>query len=170
MASVPDFRMLPFSLDAVDASGTSVGRTAYRKLYATENILRVVVHSVLTAQVGPDWWAFEVDPYLQEKVESVKADYARLLGRSTVGRHELYFTFLHQLNDIIRPASHLFLPAVPDIDEWIVRIERLRLPRNMVGHVNWPNATAARTIQRTHAAARSTIQDVRAAGIPLLVP
>lgn len=68
MPPIPDFRTRPFSLGAVNASGASLGRTAYRKLYAIENILRVVIHSVLTAQIGPDWWAFEVDPDLQDKV------------------------------------------------------------------------------------------------------
>jgi len=170
MASVPDFRTLPFTLQAVNASGMSVGRTAYRGLYAIENILRVIVHSVLTAQVGPNWWEFAVDDRLRQKARGVRESYASLLGRAPAGRHDLYFTFLPDLNKILRPNSHLFLPAVPDIDEWMVRIERLRLPRNMVGHANWPTASAATTIRRTHAAARVTIRDVRAAGIPLLVP
>jgi hypothetical protein len=170
MTSVPDFRTLPFNLAAVDASGTSMGRSSYRKLYAIENILRVIIHSVLTVQIGPDWWMFAVDPDFREKVRGVRETYAGLLGRAPTGRHDLYFTFLPDLNKVIRPNSHLFPPAVPDIDEWMVRIERLRLPRNMVGHANWPTTAAARTIQGTHRAARTTVHDVTAAGVPLLVP
>jgi hypothetical protein len=170
MASVVDYRTLPFSVESVNASGLSLGRTAYRKLYAIENTLRVIIHSVLTAQIGPGWWEFAVDPKFRKKVSDVRDGYRDLLGRAPVGRHDLYYTFLPDLNRIIRPNAHLFPPAVPDVDEWIVRIERLRLPRNLVGHANWPTAAAARTIQRTHEAARAAVQSVTQSGIPLLVP
>jgi hypothetical protein len=170
MAPVPDFRTLPFAVATLDASGSSVGRTSYRKLYGIENILRVVIHSVLTAQIGPGWWAFAVDPDLQRDVSRVRRQYGDLLGRAPAGGHDLYFTFLPQLNDILRPNSHLFVPVVPDVDRWLVRIERLRLPRNMVGHANWPSVPAANTIQATYTAARKLVRDVDGAGVPMLIP
>jgi hypothetical protein len=111
-----------------------------------------------------------VDPDLREKVAGVRGQYAGLLGRAPTGRHDLYFTFLPQLNDILRPNSHLFVPVVPDVDQWLVRIERLRLPRNMVGHSNWPTVAAGRTIQDTHTAARKLVGVVGSAGVPLLIP
>lgn len=37
--------------------------------------------------------------------------------------------------------SNLFLPLIPDIDQWMARIEQIRLPRNVVAHMNWPSQT-----------------------------
>jgi hypothetical protein len=54
--------------------------------------------------------------------------------------HGVYYLFLSDLNKIITPNSHLFRPHVPDIDQWIARIEQIRVPRNIVGHMNWLTA------------------------------
>jgi hypothetical protein len=167
--SVPDYRTLPFSLASLDAAGTSAGRSVYRQLYGIENILRVVIHSVLTAQIGGNWWGIAVAPGVQNKVRGVQASYAAAPGRTPAVRHPLYYTFLPDLSDIIRPNTHLFLPAVPDIATWLVRIERIRLPRNIVGHMNWPTQSDRRLIRETYRAARGTIADVLAAGVPLIM-
>lgn len=62
------------------------------------------------------------------------------------GSHDIYYVDLSDLNEIIRANSHLFLPVIPDIDAWMARIEQIRLPRNIVAHMNWPHATDRKRI------------------------
>jgi hypothetical protein len=170
MPPVPDFRTLTFDLGKVDASGMAAGRSVYRKLYAIENVLRVVVHSILTVQIGSNWWVFAANSNLQRKVLSVRANYAASPGRAPASRHDLYYTFFPDLNEIMRANSHLFLPVVPDIDIWIARIERLRIPRNLVGHMNWPSAPDRQLIQMTYSELKSLLRDVSQAGVAMLIP
>lgn len=62
------------------------------------------------------------------------------------GVHGIYYTTLFQLTDIIRTNSHLFAPMIPDVDQWILRIELIRYPRNVVGHMNFPTRTDQKRI------------------------
>jgi len=55
------------------------------------------------------------------------------------GSHFIYFIDLHDLNEITRVNSHFFIPTIPDIDQWVLKIEMLRLPRNVIAHMNFPN-------------------------------
>lgn len=170
MSAAVDFRTLALDLGRVDASGKDVGRRVYWKLYAIENIVRVIVHSVLTAQMGPNWWALAVDADTQKVIRRVQADYAASPWHSQPGRHEIYYTFLKDLNEIIRANSHQFLPVIPDIDQWIARIEQVRLPRNIVGHMNWPSAVDRQRIDVFYADIQVLIGQVSQAGIQLMIP
>lgn len=40
----------------------------------------------------------------------------------------------------MRANSNLFHPILPHLDKWIVGIEDLRLPRNIIAHMNYPNS------------------------------
>lgn len=141
MPGAVDFRTRAFAGVNVDASGRDLGRKVYWKLYVIENLIRVVVHSILTAQVGPNWWASSVSTDLQRQVTRFKSRYAKQPWHSPPGQHDIYYTFLSDLSEIIRAHSHLFLPLIPDIDQWMARIEQILLPRNIVGHMNWLSAT-----------------------------
>ena len=146
MAAV-DFRRRAFSVANVRASGRNVGREVYWKLYAVENLIRIVVHSVLSAQINPNWWMQSVNQNLQGKVAGFRAQYVNQPWHSTPGRHEIYYAFLSDLGAIISAHSHLFVPLIPDIHQWVARIELLRLPRNIVGHMNWPHKTDRQRIE-----------------------
>jgi hypothetical protein len=137
MPKAADFRSYAFDHVKVDVSGKDLGRKVYWKLYAIENLVRIIVHSVLTAQVGANWWTLAVDPNIRGSVKSRMADYGKQPWHGTPGKHEVYYAFLSDLNKIITPNSHLFKPHIADIDQWIARIEQIRLPRNIVGHMNW---------------------------------
>ena len=67
-----DFRQSPFDVQRVQASGRHVGRNVYWKLYTIENLVRVVVHSVLSAQINAGWWSTAVDPTIARKGNSCK--------------------------------------------------------------------------------------------------
>jgi hypothetical protein len=140
MPATSDFRSAGrFDLSRVDTSGRDVGRRVYWKLYAIENVMRVIIHSVLSAQVGADWWSLAVDASLQRKAQRFRATYTSSPWHSSPGKHDIYFVDLADLNEIMRANSNLFLPLIPDIDQWMARIEQIRLPRNIVAHMNWPS-------------------------------
>jgi hypothetical protein len=170
MPSATDFRGYAFDVRRVDAAGRNIGTKVYWKLYAIENLVRVLVHAVLGTQVGPNWWAVAVDPGTQGSVQRRMADYANRPWHSTPGRHEIYYAFLSDLSKIITANSHLFRPLIPDIDQWIARIEQVRLPRNIVGHMNWPTKTDRQRIDVVHADLQQLVQHLAASGVSLTIP
>ena len=139
--STIDFRGLAFDPNRIELCGKDIGRKTYYKLYLIENVVRILIYSVLNAQIGSNWWITAVSLKLRKKVENRQKNYLQSPWHSSPGNHELYYIDITDLNEIIRVNSHLFLPIVPDIDQWISRIEQIRLPRNVVAHMNWPNST-----------------------------
>lgn len=170
MPAVADFRSYAFDRNRVDASGKNVGRKVYWKLYAIENLIRVLVHSILAAQAGANWWTVAVDPGIQGQVRSRIAEYSKHPWHSTPGKHSIYYAFLSDLNKIIVANSHLFKPAVHDIDQWVARIEQVRLPRNIVGHMNWPSATDRQRIDVFYADIQQLMNQLASSGLNLTVP
>jgi hypothetical protein len=122
MPTTNDFRNYAFDPARVDAAGKNIGQKVYWKLYAIENLVRVIVHSILTAQVGANWWTVAVDPGIQGSVQHRRSDYTNRPWHSTPGKHDVYYAFLSDLSKIITANSHLFRPVIPDIDQWIARI------------------------------------------------
>lgn len=142
-----DFRQFAFDIPRIDATAKSVGRSAYWRLYTIENVLRVIVHSVLTAQIGPHWWAIAVAPDLDKQAQRFENRYAANPWHSAQGRHLIYYLYLSDLGQIMREASQYFLPVMPDVDQWVAKIEQVRLPRNVVGHMNFPSANDRKRIE-----------------------
>ena len=132
-----DFRTLPFDLNKVDASGKNVGGKVYWKLYAIENLIRIVVHSVLTAQLGPTWWSIAVDPTTQKEVERLKRSYGKKPWYSTPGKHEIYYLVLSELTKVLTTNSNQFKPTHSRHRPVDRQLEHIRVPRNIVGHMNW---------------------------------
>ena len=170
MPAISDFRNYAFDTARVEAAGKNVGSKVYWKLFAIENLVRVVVHSILTVQAGSNYWSIAIDPGIRGQVEKRRKDYASRPWHSTPGKHDIYYTFLSDLNKIIAANSHLFKPMVPDIDQWVARIEQVRLPRNIVGHMNWLSMTDRQRIDVFHADVQHLIQHLASAGASLIVP
>ena len=114
-------------------------------MYFVENTLRVTINSILSIEIGKNWWDVAVDFNIRTKVERFKSQY-KGSKLPTIGRHGLYFIGLGDLNEIVRANANLIQPIVPDIQDWIVRIEQLRLPRNYVAHMNHPSNAALELI------------------------
>lgn len=146
MSPATDFRLYSFDPSRVESSGKYVGRNIYWKLHFIENIFRVIINSVLSAQIGPEWWATAVDGKIRARAKRFKKDYLKRPWHTAPGSHNIYYVHLQDLNEIMRANSHLFLPVLPEIDSWIARIEQLRLPRNIVCHMNFPNPTDRKRI------------------------
>jgi hypothetical protein len=137
MAATRDFRAYAFELGRVATAGKVVGRDAYSKLYVIENTLRVIIHSVLTVELGPSWWDTAVDEPRRKKAERFRARYASKPWHGNPGQHGLYYMDLADLGEILRVNSHLFEPVIPEVDALLVHIEQIREPRNVVCHMNW---------------------------------
>lgn len=170
MPATNDFRPYAFDSRRVDAAGKNVGQHVYWKLYAIENLVRVMVHSVLTVQISQNWWTVAVDRKIQGSVTKKKLDYASQPWHSTPGKHDVYYTFLSDLSKIMTANSHLFLPVIPDIHQWIARIEQIRLPRNIVGHMNWPHKTDRQRIDVFYSDLNQLLHRLAASGPGLSIP
>jgi hypothetical protein len=170
MPIVRDFRSYSFSLARIDGCGRFIGRRSYWKLYAVENVLRVFIHSALSAQIIPAWWDVAVDPRIRKNAEKFRGQYMTKPWHTLPGGHGIYYVFLSDLNRIISSNSNLFLPLVPDVDAWIAKIEEIRVPRNIVGHMNFPNEPDRRRIDKTYSEIRTLIQRLEAHGLSVQIP
>lgn len=170
MPRTTDFRKSSFDIPKVEASGKFVGSKTYWKIYATENLFRIIIHSILSAQIGSQWWTTAVDRNIQGRGQRFRQEYLRQPWHTSPGVHDIYYTHLRDLAEIIRANSNLFRPSIPEIDSWIARIEQLRLPRNIVGHMNYPKQVDRKRIDVIHADTRELIRHLKSAGLALLIP
>ncbi len=140
MPRIVDFRKKPqFVIENVSNNGIYLGKRIYWKLYAVENFYRVIIHSILSVEINSDWWSIATPPPIQRKAEKLKENYLKKSWHTLPGKHFIYFTDLSNLNEIARINSGFFIPIIPTIDEWIFKIEDIRLPRNIIAHMNFPN-------------------------------
>jgi hypothetical protein len=143
----------------------------FSKLYAIENLTRVLIHSVLNVQVGPDWWDKAVDKKTRDGAERFKARYAAKPWHGQPGGHGLYYLGLPDLNEIIRVQAHVIRHVVPEIDHLMVQLELIREPRNIVCHMNWPTkADAARVDVLLNDVEAHIGRLAKAGKVPLVVP
>ncbi len=170
MPIVSDFRNFPFDPRRVDRCGKFVGRQVYWKLYAVENLLRLVIHSILSMQISPGWWNVAVDPRVRKRAQDFRRQYLRRPWHTVPGSHDIYFVFLSDLNNIVRANSNLFLPVLPDIDQMMVKIEGVRLPRNIVGHMNFPNRPDRQRIDAIYNDFTSLVAHLQNSGIAMNIP
>lgn len=169
MATI-DFRPHAFDAGRVDRTAKSVGRGPFAQLYAAENVLRVVINSVLLVQSGPNWWLTGVDQRLQAQAATFAGRHAAKPWYSTPGPHGLYYLFMSDLAEIIRANGHLFRPLVPDVDLWLLKIEDVRLPRNVVCHMNFPTKIDQQRIGVFYNDVRGLASQLASGGLALRVP
>ncbi len=172
MPKALDFRQLPFGTDAITKGGKYIGRKTYWKLYAIENIFRIVIHSILSIEITkPDnWWDVAVDVTIKQKAERFKTNYLKKAWHGKPGAHDIYYIDLKDLNEIIRANANLFDPVIPNLDKWMLGIEDLRLPRNVVAHMNFPSSIDVKRIDVFYEDCLKLISLVEAKNIPLMIP
>jgi hypothetical protein len=137
-----------------------VSRTVYWKLYFVENVLRIIINSILSLQVNPphDWWDVIIGETMKNEVERVRRGYLARPWHTYPGRHGIYYLYLHNLGDIMRDHAEYFLPVIPDVDQWVLKIEQIRLPRNVVGHMNFLSSNDRRRIDSMYDECRRLVQ------------
>jgi hypothetical protein len=165
-----DFRLYAFQIVRVERCGRSVGRNLFWKLYTVENSLRIVIHSVLTVQLAPNWWGIAVGQRKQAQLANFRADYTSRPQHASPGAHDIYLLYLSDLTKMLATFRTQFLPVVPDVDQWVVRLENIRLPRNLVGHMNFPNAFDRQRIDLAYSALPALFNQLTTTGIPILIP
>ena len=170
MPLVRDFRNASFAPNRIDRCGRYVGSKLYWKLYAIENTLRVVVHSVLMQQLGANWWSIAVDPEVVSKAARFRAHYAARPRNASPGVRDIHLIFLSDLTEILRANSHQFLPVVTDTNSWIAALEAIRVPRNLVGHMNFPNTFDKAAIDSAYSQLPSLMNQLTTNGVPILIP
>ncbi len=170
MPIVHDFRKYSFRPVRIDRCGRHIGSKLYWKLYAIENTLRIVIHSVLTAQFGVNWWTVAVDPKIVKKASGFRASYAAKPRNASPGLSDIYLVFLSDLTEIMRVNSNQFRPVVPDTNNWVAILESIRVPRNLVGHMNFPNAFDGTAIDSAYSQLPTLLGQLSANNVPVLIP
>lgn len=172
MPRVLDFRRFAFQPNRIARCGKHVGANLYWKLYAIENTIRIVLHSILSAQLNPNWWAVAVDPRIARRAQNFRRNYTINPQNASPGIHDIHLTFLSDLTEIMRANSHLISPVVPTTNQWIVTLEGIRIPRNLVGHMNFPNAYDRHAIDAAYAQLPSLLANLSALPnpIPVIIP
>lgn len=142
MSGLKDFRSYSFSYDRVKTCGKYLGKNYYWKLYAIENLLRIIIHSILSVQwtETSDWWQALAGKAKKTALDNMNR-YLPLETRifSKPGKHPLYFIYIKDLNEIIRTNKIFFEKVIPRLDRLILDIENIIIPRNIVVHMNYPN-------------------------------
>lgn len=153
-----DYRTSAFDVGILTVYGKTLGKKYYWKIYAAENIIRVLIHSVLSVQVGLDWWDLVVDSGIRDKAKGIRQDYLNRTPKRNPGNHDIYCTYLSGLEKILFDNKGFFQPLVPKIDNIIIRLNGIRVPRNLTGHMNILNANDRRSITSFYKLSRTTIK------------
>lgn len=170
MPVVRDFRNYSFRADRVDRCGRHIGSHVYPKLYVIENTIRIVIHSVLSANIHANWWDVAVDKPVRDNAQRFRRRYIAKPQNASPGMHDIHLIFLGDLAEILRANSHLFALVVPDIDQWIQTLEAILIPRNLVGHMNFPNTFDRNAIDGAYARLPSLLSHLTTNHVPIQIP
>lgn len=171
--STEDFRYLSeFREQSVAQSGRIVGSRSYWKLYAIENIWRVIICSVLSVEhPTKDWWNEIFGERKLRLIAKWKEDEKNLGWRSTRGDHVIYYLNLDDLKTIIDAVGGLFIPLINDIEDWGEELRDVAPPRNVVAHMNFPTSDDKRRVDDLYAKTISLVRELkRNARVKLIAP
>lgn len=154
----------------VDRCGRNIGNKSYWKLYSIENTIRVVVNSVLSRQIGREWWTEAVNPAVVEDAKKRRARWAAKPRHANPGEHDIYLLNLFELTEILRINSHQFVPIIPETDQWLAALETMRTSRNLVGHMNFPNAYDRSLIDTTFKQLPAILSRLKDNNVPIAIP
>ncbi|HXN72500.1 MAG TPA: hypothetical protein VN861_08095 [Candidatus Acidoferrales bacterium] len=170
MPLVKDFRKFAFLPRRVDRCGRNVGSKVYWKLYSIENAVRVIINSVLSKQISQQWWTEAVSPNVVNKAQKRRARYAAKPKHANPGSHDIYLIDLFDLTEILRINSNLFSPIIPETDQFLVVLESMRVSRNIIGHMNFPNAYDRNAVDTAYKELPAILARLAAGNVPISVP
>jgi hypothetical protein len=125
---------------------------------------------VLSTQINPGWWAAYVTVKKAKKINKRRANYRKAPHFISPGGHDIYLLFLSEINSILSTYRIDFLPIIPDIDNWITRIEQIGFSRNIVAHMNWPNQDDLQLIDTAYKETLIALNRLRTKGILIQIP
>ena len=170
MPIVRDFRNYSFQASRVDRCAKNVGGKLYWKLYALENTVRIVINSVLLIQIGQQWWTAAVAPPVRTEAQRRRNRAAARPQHASPGVHDIYLVGLFELIEILRVNSHLFLHIIPETNQWVATLEGIRPSRNLVGHMNFPNAYDRNAIDGAYRQLPNLVARLSGQNIPIAIP
>jgi hypothetical protein len=150
MPGIHDFRSVAFSRRHVESCGRYLGHNSYWKLYSIENYVRVILHSILGAQIGSSWVDQSIAKRKKDKTAWRKRDYLSKPGHTPPGKHDVYYLYLSDLSKIMQANRNLIVTLIPDVDNWVLKLEGVVTPRNLVGHMNFPHQADRARIDTLH--------------------
>lgn len=159
-----DYRNSNWNTAVLTRYGKKLGKDYYWKIYVSENTIRVIIHSVLVIQVGLDWWDKVVDPGIHRTSIKIKKSYLTQVPPRSPGGHDIYCTYLANLGRILFDNKGYFRPLLPDIERVIIALEKIKLPRNLVGHMNVLTSNDKRAITNFHRLSTSMVKKLE--GLP----
>lgn len=124
-----DFRYKPFSdVSIIIDSGKYAGNRFYYKLFVIENLIRIIINTIMINDYPlRDWWAHAVDG-------GIKKSWHR---RSR--HHGIYHVFLKDLNTIIINNRIFIETYISDLDDLILTIENFNDTRRKIAHTKYLN-------------------------------
>lgn len=108
----------------------------YPIIYVFENSIRYVIQKTMEMNHGSDWWNNTVPRKIREKVSSRIADEDKNKWHGKRGAHEIFYTDIEELGDIISNNWQDFEKYFPD-QSWIkTTIAKIGTSRNIIAHNN----------------------------------
>ena len=108
---------------------------------------------------------------LYPALQKVRDEYLSTPQGTNPGRHIIYYVYLGQLGEIIRINSNQFSPLIPDIDRWVGYLERIRWPRNVVGHMNFPSKKDRDLIDKVYSECKALVKSLEnSKQLELMIP
>src|SRR5258708_39748607 len=132
--------------------------------------MRVVINSVHLSQVGQNWWSTAVDPNIVKKAQKRRTKYTARPRHANPGAHDIYLIDLFDLIEILRINTHLFLPIIPETNRWLTMLESVRFARNLVGHMNFPNAFDRTVIDSAYRKMPTLVGRLSNSNVPIAIP
>jgi hypothetical protein len=131
-----DYRNYSFDKRTLLSYGKVLGRHYYWKIYSSENLLRLIIHSVLSVQINDEWWNSAVDPDIVTEAIRVRNKYLKNGYTNKIPKHDIYCIYLPMLERILSDNHDKFLYLLPQIYELIETLNSVIIPRNLLGHMN----------------------------------
>ena len=107
---------------------------------------------------------------IRKDVERFRGQYSKKAWRSNSIKHGLYYVGLSDLSEIMRANADFIREVIPEIDDWLINIEALRIPRNTLAHMNYPNVTDLDLIEKLYNLSRHLIPKLSMKRIQPLIP
>jgi hypothetical protein len=140
---------------------------AYFAAYLFENSIRYVIKKVLGQAYGEAWWNAAVAKLEESKrrnierrvTKRIEEEQQRTRWHGKRGPHQIFYTDLPDLLDLILAHWQLFEQLFPEGKRWVeLRIEEFRVSRNVVMH---SNPLSEDDIQRLHIYYRDWCRQLR---------
>lgn len=118
--------------------GKRMAEQVYPLLYFFENSARDLIHAVLRAQIGEDWWSQIASSRLQGKARDRLADEGREAWHGGRGAHPVFYVDLPDLPTIIAHARAwaCFKLIFPRLSWFEGVVDDMNVSRRVVAHMN----------------------------------